>query len=149
TATVSTAPTIKPACTRATAAFARCGAASSRSSATCCAKRPSRISCVSRKRRCSARSTTARGSRRCCTSIRAESGVHRPEVPWSTMSRDEIQSLTNQDYKYGFVTDIEAEVVPAGLSEDIVRTISAKKGEPEWLLEWRLKAYRHWLTMQE
>ncbi|GAB4224192.1 MAG: Fe-S cluster assembly protein SufB [Kiloniellaceae bacterium] len=52
-------------------------------------------------------------------------------------------------YKYGFVTDIEAETAPKGLSEDIVRFISAKKNEPEWLLEWRLKAYRHWLTMPE
>ena len=52
-------------------------------------------------------------------------------------------------YKYGFVTDIEAETAPKGLSEDIVRFISAKKEEPEWLLEWRLKAYRHWQTMPE
>jgi Fe-S cluster assembly protein SufB len=60
-----------------------------------------------------------------------------------------IEALANQEYKYGFVTDIESEVVPRGLNEDIVRTISEKKGEPEWMLEWRLKAYRHWLTMQE
>jgi Fe-S cluster assembly protein SufB len=52
-------------------------------------------------------------------------------------------------YKYGFVTDIESETAPKGLSEDTVRFISAKKGEPEWLLEWRLKAYRHWLKMPE
>ena len=52
-------------------------------------------------------------------------------------------------YKYGFVTDIEAETAPKGLSEDTIRFISAKKGEPEWLLDWRLKAYRHWLTMPE
>jgi len=52
-------------------------------------------------------------------------------------------------YKYGFVTDIEAETAPKGLNEDIVRFISAKKQEPEWLLDWRLKAYRHWLTMPE
>ncbi|MGF1629410.1 MAG: Fe-S cluster assembly protein SufB [Kiloniellaceae bacterium] len=52
-------------------------------------------------------------------------------------------------YKYGFVTDIESETAPKGLSEDTIRFISAKKGEPEWLLEWRLKAYRHWLTMPE
>jgi len=52
-------------------------------------------------------------------------------------------------YKYGFVTDIESETAPKGLSEDTVRFISAKKDEPEWLLEWRLKAYRHWLTMPE
>src|SRR5438552_3616584 len=62
---------------------------------------------------------------------------------------EEIQELTRQDYKYGFVTQIEADVVPPGLSEEIVRTISTKKNEPEWMLEWRLKAYRHWLTMKE
>jgi Fe-S cluster assembly protein SufB len=60
-----------------------------------------------------------------------------------------IQELTEQEYKYGFVTDIEAETVPRGLNEDIIRTISEKKGEPEFMLEWRLKAYRHWLTMKE
>ncbi|MBS7410934.1 MAG: Fe-S cluster assembly protein SufB, partial [Muribaculaceae bacterium] len=53
-----------------------------------------------------------------------------------------------RDYKYGFVTDIETDVIPVGLSEDVVRHISAVKGEPEWLLEFRLKAYRHWLTMK-
>jgi Fe-S cluster assembly protein SufB len=62
---------------------------------------------------------------------------------------DTIQQITEQDYKYGFVTNIEADVVPPGLNETVVRTISAKKGEPEWLLEWRLKAFRHWLTMKE
>src|ERR671935_1054361 len=60
-----------------------------------------------------------------------------------------IQDLANRDYKYGFYTDIEQESVPRGLSEDIVRLISQKKNEPEWLLEWRLKAYRVWLTMKE
>ena len=52
-------------------------------------------------------------------------------------------------YKYGFVTDVETDQVPKGLSEEIIRTISSKKGEPEWMLEWRLKAYRHWLEMVE
>ena len=60
-----------------------------------------------------------------------------------------IQNLVNQPYKYGFVTDIESDVVAKGLSEDVIRLISGKKGEPEWLLEFRLKAYRHWLTMAE
>ena len=60
-----------------------------------------------------------------------------------------IETLANKEYKYGFVTDIEADAVPKGLSEDVIRTISSKKGEPEWLLQWRLKAYRHWLTMKE
>jgi Fe-S cluster assembly protein SufB len=60
-----------------------------------------------------------------------------------------IESLANREYKYGFVTDIEADAAPRGLNEDIIRLISSKKGEPAWLLEWRLKAYRHWLTMEE
>jgi Fe-S cluster assembly protein SufB len=60
-----------------------------------------------------------------------------------------LQNLVNQPYKHGFVTDIESEVVPKGLSEDVIRLISAKKKEPEWLLEFRLNAYRHWLTMEE
>jgi Fe-S cluster assembly protein SufB len=57
--------------------------------------------------------------------------------------------LTNREYKYGFVTDIETETIAKGLSEDTVRLISRKKNEPEWLLEFRLKAYRHWLKMKE
>jgi Fe-S cluster assembly protein SufB len=60
-----------------------------------------------------------------------------------------VQALVNQPYKYGFVTDIETEKIPKGLSEDVVRLISAKKEEPPFLLEFRLKAYRKWLTMQE
>src|SRR5881394_959983 len=63
------------------------------------------------------------------------------------MSTAEI--LANREYKYGWVTDIESDTIPRGLSEDTVRLISAKKDEPEWLLEFRLKAYRHWLTMKE
>jgi len=62
---------------------------------------------------------------------------------------DILEQITSSDYKYGFVTDIEADAAPKGLNEDIVRFISAKKKEPEWLLEWRLKAYRQWLTMVE
>jgi len=60
-----------------------------------------------------------------------------------------IEILANQEYKYGFVTDIEQETVPPGLSEEVIRLISAKKHEPEWLTEWRLKAYRYWLGMKE
>jgi Fe-S cluster assembly protein SufB len=60
-----------------------------------------------------------------------------------------IEGLVQQEYKYGFVTDVETDSAPPGLNEDIVRLISAKKKEPEWMTEWRLKAYRHWLTMQE
>jgi len=58
-----------------------------------------------------------------------------------------IEGLVKQEYKYGFVTDVESESAPPGLNEDIVRLISSKKGEPEFLLEWRLKAFRHWLTL--
>jgi Fe-S cluster assembly protein SufB len=60
-----------------------------------------------------------------------------------------LQNLVNQPYQHGFVTDIEADVAPKGLSEDTIRLISGKKNEPEWLLELRLNAYRHWLTMEE
>ncbi|MBI4780907.1 MAG: Fe-S cluster assembly protein SufB [Oscillatoriophycideae cyanobacterium NC_groundwater_1537_Pr4_S-0.65um_50_18] len=60
-----------------------------------------------------------------------------------------VTSLVNQPYKYGFVTDIESDVIPAGLSEDVVRLISSKKSEPEFMLEFRLKAYRQWLKMAE
>jgi Fe-S cluster assembly protein SufB len=60
-----------------------------------------------------------------------------------------IQDLANQEYKYGFVTEIEADTVPHGLSEDVIRLISSKKNEPRFMLDWRLKAYRHWLTMEE
>ena len=64
-------------------------------------------------------------------------------------STNTIETFANQEYKWGFVTDIEADAIPRGLNEDVIRLISAKKHEPEWLLEWRLKAYRHWLTMKE
>src|SRR5262245_11395495 len=60
-----------------------------------------------------------------------------------------VEELANREYKYGFVTDIESEAVPPGLDEDRIRLISAKKGEPDFMLEWRLKSYRHWLTMRE
>jgi Fe-S cluster assembly protein SufB len=62
---------------------------------------------------------------------------------------EQVKELEVDKYKYGFVTDIEMETAPKGLNEDIIRFISAKKDEPDWLLEWRLKAYRHWLTMDE
>ena len=60
-----------------------------------------------------------------------------------------IESLVNRRYEHGFVTDIESDSLPPGLNEDVVRAISAKKNEPEFMLEWRLKAYRHWLTLKE
>ena len=65
------------------------------------------------------------------------------------VSADPVQEFASRDYKYGFVTDIESETVAPGLDESVVRLISEKKGEPAWLLEWRLKALRHWLTMKE
>ncbi|MEI6790934.1 MAG: Fe-S cluster assembly protein SufB, partial [Myxococcaceae bacterium] len=60
-----------------------------------------------------------------------------------------IKELTEKSYAYGFVTPIESDTLPPGLNEDVVRFISAKKQEPEWLLNWRLKAYKHWLTLKE
>ena len=60
---------------------------------------------------------------------------------------DILDEVTSGEYKYGFVTDIETDVIPRGLNEDIIRHISEKKGEPEWLLQFRLKAYAHWLKM--
>ncbi len=64
-------------------------------------------------------------------------------------SANKIEELIDREYEHGFVTDIETDEIPAGLNEDIIRIISAKKQEPEFMLEWRLKAYRHWQTMEE
>lgn len=66
-----------------------------------------------------------------------------------TTKPETIESLANREYKYGFVTEIEQEFAPPGLNEDIIRFISAKKGEPEWMLEWRLRAYRYWQGLYE
>ncbi|MFM8179770.1 MAG: Fe-S cluster assembly protein SufB, partial [Candidatus Kapaibacterium sp.] len=60
-----------------------------------------------------------------------------------------LHEITSREYEFGFVTDVEQEIAPVGLSEDVIRMISSKKNEPEWMLEYRLKAYRHWLTMSE
>ena len=67
------------------------------------------------------------------------------------MSKDNqiLEEFTSSEYKYGFETKIESDSAPKGLNEEIIRFISAKKNEPEWLLEWRLKAFRHWLSMEE
>jgi Fe-S cluster assembly protein SufB len=62
---------------------------------------------------------------------------------------DALRELTEQKYKYGFVTDIDEDRIPKGLSEDVIHLISRKKGEPQFMLDWRLKAYRHWLTLEE
>jgi Fe-S cluster assembly protein SufB len=75
--------------------------------------------------------------------------IQREGVGTMSTSTQVIQDLANREYKYGFVTDVEQEEVPRGLNEEIVRLISSKKHEPAWLLDWRLKAYRTWLTMKE
>ena len=62
---------------------------------------------------------------------------------------EQIEELANREYRYGFVTEIESDSVPRGLSEDIVRLISAKKNEPEWMLDWRLKSYRYWASLEQ
>nr|VFK13922.1 MAG: Iron-regulated ABC transporter membrane component SufB [Candidatus Kentron sp. LPFa] len=67
----------------------------------------------------------------------------------STDTQNDVEALVDKKYKHGFVTDVDADTVPPGLDEDVIRLISAKKNEPEFLLEWRLDAYRHWLTMCE
>src|SRR5213593_1572273 len=60
-----------------------------------------------------------------------------------------IEGLVQKEYKYGFYTDVETDSAPPGLNEDIIRLISAKKNEPDFMLEWRLKAYRHWATLEK
>jgi len=67
----------------------------------------------------------------------------------SNQKENIIEEVTKKDYEFGFVTDIETDFIPKGLNEDIVRMISKKKEEPEWLLEFRLKAFRHWLTLKQ
>ena len=67
----------------------------------------------------------------------------------SSTEVSKIEELANKEYKYGFVSEIDADTLPKGLNEDIIRQLSAKKNEPEFMLEWRLKAFRHWLTMKE
>src|SRR4028119_1608699 len=62
---------------------------------------------------------------------------------------EQVRSIDVDQYKYGFETVVEVEKAPKGLSEDVIRFISAKKGEPEWMLQWRLDAYKRWLTMTE
>ncbi len=70
-------------------------------------------------------------------------------MSYTTETAEQVSSVAGDKYKYGFVTDIETELAPKGLNEDIIRFISAKKGEPEWLLQWRLRAYERWLEMEE
>ncbi len=73
-----------------------------------------------------------------------QDNIDTPQAP----APDPLDSATSGEYKYGFTSDIETDIIPRGLSEDVIRLISAKKGEPEWLLEFRLRAYRKWLTME-
>src|ERR1700758_4946713 len=70
-------------------------------------------------------------------------------MPAAQETVDRVKAIDVSEYKYGFFTDIESDKAPKGLSEEIVRFISAKKNEPEWMLQWRLEAYRRWLTMRE
>lgn len=69
------------------------------------------------------------------------------EIKLKKESNDFVKEVANQKYEYGFTTDVHTEVIPKGLNEDVVRLISKKKGEPEWLLDFRLKAYRYWKTL--
>src|SRR5213596_1979146 len=73
---------------------------------------------------------------------RANADESRPEI-------GQAHNVTTGEYKYGFVTDIESDVIPRGLNEDTVRLISAKKNEPPFMLEWRLKAYRYWAKLEK
>src|SRR5262249_32228847 len=72
-----------------------------------------------------------------------------PQIPTMSTATQTIQQFVSTEYKYGFVSDSETETLPPGLNEEIIRGISAKKKEPEFMLQWRLRAYRHWLTMTE
>ena len=76
---------------------------------------------------------------------------HQPNFREHSMSTnlDTIRDLAQQEYKWGFITDIEEERIPKGLSEDVIRLISSKKQEPEFMLDWRLKAYRHWAALEK
>ena len=66
-----------------------------------------------------------------------------------TAVSSDVRELASQEYQYGFVTDIDTEVVPRGLNEDVIRLISAKKNEPDFMLEWRLKSYRYWSQLEK
>src|ERR1700750_1646770 len=89
------------------------------------------------------------GRCRCCAGIyQSPYGATGGCIMAAVETREKVAAL-GEKYKYGFVTDIEMERAPKGLSEDTVRYISAKKDEPEWMLEWRLSAFRRWLEMRE
>src|SRR5690242_8522710 len=90
-------------------------------------------------------------SMRACRSFpsSASSNNSLARKPRPDMSTENIDQLLSKSYRHGFVTDIDSDTLPPGLDEDVVRFISRKKKEPAFLTEWRLKAYRHWLTMRE
>lgn len=91
------------------------------------------------------RQVPVRGRRR--PAIRAAAETEQKDAV--SAEKREIKNLLNKPYKWGFKSEIQMESIPKGLSEDTVRLISAKKGEPDWMLDFRLRAYRKWLTMKE
>src|SRR5947199_6830874 len=78
-----------------------------------------------------------------------QTGKNDPDIDREDESLSTIRKAVLSEYKYGFVTDIEADEAPKGLNEDTIRFISAKKNEPQWMLDWRLKAFSQWLKMEE
>ena len=74
-------------------------------------------------------------------------GAPSPSAAPAPESNAYVKGLTEKQYEYGFTTDVHTDIIERGLNEDVVRLISAEKGEPEWLLDFRLKAFRHWLTL--
>src|SRR6478672_6524044 len=100
---------------------------------------------ASRWRRCSARSRPRRAREFPCSWRMREATMS--EQPNAPTQNQQIHAQLGRKYEAGFITDIESDSLPPGLSEDIIRALSAKKDEPEWMTEWRLAAYRHWLTM--
>ena len=90
------------------------------------------------------------GKRVVAVGLRSAPEYRYEKLSWESHMEEQdkiLSELTGSEYKYGFTTDIETEMIPKGLDEEVVRLISAKKGEPEWMLEYRLKAFRHWKTM--
>ena len=87
------------------------------------------------------------GKRVVAVGLRSAPEYRYEKLSWESHMDKILSELTGSEYKYGFTTDIETEMIPKGLDEEVVRLISAKKGEPEWMLEYRLKAFRHWKTM--
>lgn len=79
----------------------------------------------------------------------AETDTTRQRYMAENKNNDFVRSVAEQKYEYGFTTDVHIDIIPVGLTEDVVRLISEKKGEPDWLLEFRLKAFRHWQTMRQ